>query len=374
MLTQNNRNVNKILLTGGGTGGSVSPLLAIADQLRIKNYELKINYLFIGSKNGPERQMVEKEGIKFKVISSGKLRRYFSFKNLIDLVFVMAGFFESIFIILKFKPNLIVSAGSFVSVPVVWAGWILRVPILIHQQDVRAGLANKLMAPFAKVITVTFEESLKDYGKKAVLTGNPSRNMEHITRNINAKTPLIKEVGGFESNLPVVLVVGGGTGAMVINEMVWKSLDEITKFCRVIHITGKGKNIEHGTWNMEQNYNSFEFFDARQMAEAYAAADIVVSRAGMGVLTELSFLGKPAILIPMPDSHQEDNAKIFKEKDAAIVLSQRNLNSKIFTENIKKLLDNKELREKLGVNIKIAIKGGSNQNITEIINDLLEKN
>lgn len=374
MLTQNNKNVNKILLTGGGTGGSVSPLLAIVNQLKntpfMKGGGGGFDFLFIGSKNGPEKEMVEKEGIGFKAISSGKLRRYFSVKNILDLFFIIVGFFESIFIILKWKPDLIISAGSFVSVPVIWAGWILRVPILIHQQDVRAGLANKLMAPFAKVITVTFEESLRDYGEKAVWTGNPTRQL--TINNYQLSINEIKKKFELHNDLPVVLVIGGGTGAMAINELVWESLDELTKFCRIIHITGKGKNKEQEAKNKEHNYKSFEFLNAEQMAEAYAAADIVVSRAGMGVLTELSYLGKSTILIPIPDSHQEDNAKIFKNKDAAIVLSQKGLDSKVFTENIKKLLDNKDLRDKLGENIKDAVKSGADQKIAEIISKIIK--
>jgi len=386
----------KILLTGGGTGGSVSPLLAIAEELK-KTYrhceelaasdeaisvsataeiatlrrggfarnDIRFSFLFLGTKNGPEKEMVasaaqstgDQEGIKFKAIFSGKLRRYFSFKNLSDLFLIIAGLFQSFFIILKWKPDLIISAGSFVSVPIIWAGWILRVPILIHQQDVRPGLANKLMAPFAKIITVTFEESLKDYGKKAVWTGNPSRSMEHITHNIF----------NFKNDLPVVLVIGGGTGAMAINELIWKSLNELIKFCQIIHIAGKNK-IHYSEFIIQNsNYQSFEFLNANQIAGAYAASDIVVSRAGLGVLTELSNLGKPAILIPIPNSHQEDNAEIFGQAEAAIILNQKKLTSDILVGNIKKLLEDKFLKSKLSENIKRVIKTGANELIAEII-------
>ena len=257
-----------------------------------------------------------------------------------------------------------ITAGSFVSVPAVWAAWLSRVPILVHQQDARPGLANKLMAPFARVVTVTFEESLKEFGKKAVWTGNPARRSLEI-KNQKSK---IKNQG----DLPVVLVVGGGTGARAINELARKSLDELTKFCRIIHITGKNKN-KGASLNPpaggggKGGYISFEFLNINQMAEAYAAADIVVSRAGMGVLTELSYLGKPAILIPMPDSHQEDNAEIFKKKNAAIVLNQKELAAGQFVGEIKKLLEDKSLREKLGENIGKIIKKGAGERIGEII-------
>jgi len=422
---QNKKNVKKILLTGGGTGGSVSPLLAVAEELKKSPHSLAprlprcggglprlprlprpgggpgggcgggyqggYNFLWIGTRNGPEKKMVDEKNIKFKPIFSGKLRRYFSWRNFIDPFFILIGFFQSLAVLSVWRPDIVISAGSFVSVPVVWAAWILRVPVLIHQQDARPGLANKLMAPFAKVVTATFEQSLRHYGKKAVWTGNPVRS--GLTKD-DKKPPLItaatatarataragqagqagrEGVGGLLNNLPTVLIIGGGTGATAINELVWQSLDKLTEFCQVIHITGKGKDRRQTTDDRRQNYYSYNFLNTEQMAAAYAAADIVVSRAGMGVLTELSRLGKPAVLIPMPDSHQEDNAEIFKEKGAAIVLSQKELTPETFTENIKKLLDNGPLRLKLSDNIKKVIKSGADEKIVRIIKEIIKK-
>jgi len=392
---QNKNKVKRILLTGGGTGGAVSPLLAIARELKKSPnplYQGGYSFLWIGTKKGPEKEMVAPElsseaselsSIRFKPIYSGKLRRYFSWRNFIDPFLILIGFFQSFFIILKWRPDIVISAGSFVSVPVVWAAWVLRAPVLIHQQDARPGLANKLMAPFAKVVTAAFEESLKHYGKKAVWTGNPVRRE---LADGGKKAPLIKGlvlrsfseggVGGLSDNLPTVLIIGGGTGATAINKLVWDDLNNLTKFCQVIHITGKKKNIQNSIRQLadqiqNSNYQSFKFLNADQVAEAYAAADTVVSRAGMGVLTELSYLGKPAILIPMPDSHQEDNAKIFKDKDAAIVLNQKELTPEALTENIKKLLDDEALRGKFSDNIKKVIKRGANKEIIKIIKSIL---
>ncbi|MBU4014724.1 glycosyltransferase, partial [Patescibacteria group bacterium] len=181
------KNIKKILLTGGGTGGSVAPLLAISDVGCRMSDVGKFKFTWIGTRNGVEKQMVQKENIKFISIASGKFRRYFSIKNFIDLFKIIFAFFQSLAILIKEKPALVMSAGSFVSVPVVWAAWLLRVPVLIHQQDVRHGLANKLMAPFANVITVTFEKSLADYGKKAVWTGNPAQNTK-TRKHENTKT------------------------------------------------------------------------------------------------------------------------------------------------------------------------------------------
>jgi len=376
----------KILLTGGGTGGSVAPLLAIITSpptpLLIRRGEERsdgerYSFLWLGTRSGLEKQMVEDAGIEFKPIFSGKLRRYFSWRNFIDLIFIFLGFVQSFFIILKSRPNLVMSAGSFASVPVVWAAWLLRVPVLIHQQDVRPGLANRIMSPFAKVITVTFEKSLADYGKKAVWTGNPAQNTK-TRKHENTKTrkhenTKTQEIFNFKNDLPVVLAVGGGTGALAINELIEKNLEELTQFCNIIHITGKNKKIQYFKSLRVTRYALREFLNAEQMSQAYAAADIAVSRAGMGVLTELSYLGKPAILIPMPDSHQEDNAKIFKEKQAAIVLNQKELTAEKLVENIKKLLNNRELQNKLSSNIKTVIKKGANDRIVEIINNIIKK-
>jgi len=354
----NNKN-KKILFTGGGTGGSVSPLLAIYDELKdASNY----NFLWIGTKSGLEKEMVTKEGIEYKSINAGKFRRYFSYKNISDIFLIKIGFFQSLWIILKTKPDLIISAGSFISVPVVWAGWLLGIKIIIHQQDLRPGLANKLMSPAADIITVTFEKSLKDYGKKAVWTGNP------IRRQFSIKENLFK----FKNNLPTILIVGGGTGAESINVLVYENLDELTKYCNVIHISGKKRVIKNKELIIRNNnYKTFEFLDVDKMASAYMSSSLVITRAGLGVLTEVSLLGKPAIIIPLPNSHQEDNANIFKEKKAAKVLNQKELNKNIFLANIKELLNNKVKQEEYKKNIKKIFKKDSNTAIIVQISKLL---
>ncbi|MDD5031858.1 MAG: UDP-N-acetylglucosamine--N-acetylmuramyl-(pentapeptide) pyrophosphoryl-undecaprenol N-acetylglucosamine transferase [Patescibacteria group bacterium] len=385
MITRKDRNV-KILLTGGGTGGSVSPLLAVADELTSPPTPLpplpnpllirrgnekgevrgekgeRYEFLWVGTKFGPEREMVEKFGIKFIDIPSGKLRRYFSLKNFLDPFKIIAGFFKSFFIILKWRPDLVMTAGSFVSVPIVWAAWILRVPVLVHQQDVRAGLANKLMAPFANVVTVTFEESLASYGKKAVWTGNATR---FKNLDLRIKNEAIYKKLGLQKNFPIVLIVGGGTGAEAINKLVWESLDKLTKFCQIVHITGK----EKGSRNQEsgiRNYVSYDFLEHEKVMEIMRAADLVVSRAGLGFLTEISYLAKPAIIIPMPDTHQEDNARIFAKDEAAIVLDQKKLTSRDFTNKIGELLKNETLRGKLSSNAAEVMKKGASEAIARI--------
>ena len=353
----------KILLSGGGTLGSVTPLLAIVDELRKEN--VNIEYLWLGTKNGPERQMVQRENINFKTIQGGKLRRYFSFKNIIDIFKIKWAFLQSLIIIFRFRPNLMLSAGGFVGVPVILACWIFRVPIFIHQQDAKPGLANKLMASFAKVITVTFEKSLKDYGKKAIWTGNLIRK-ELLNNKIDKRTAIQKL--GLRSRKPVVLVMGGGTGATAINELVRESIPELTKFCQIIHLTGKDKGMGFAQISAKNaDYKNFEFLNIEGMIKVYTVADAIVTRAGMNALTEISFLEKPSIIIPIPDSHQGDNAKVFKDLNAAIVLNQEELDADIFIEKIRSLVMDVELHNRLHGQLRNIIKREANEKIIKLI-------
>lgn len=350
-----------ILLTGGGTAGSVSPLLAIVEDLKKSG---GCEFLFIGTKNGVERRMVEAAGLPYRAIAAGKLRRYFDWRNLSDVFRIKLGFWQALFLILKERPDLVLSAGSFVSVPVVWAAWLLRVPIFVHQQDVRPGLANRLMAPFAKIITVTFERSLADYGKKAVWTGNPHR---FPISDFRFSIEKARERFKLKDNLPVVFVFGGGTGAEGINRLVEEGLDSLLSFCQIVHSTGQGKM----TAKRHEDYHPYEFLNAEEMAMALAAADLVVSRAGLGALTEIAAAGKPAIIIPLPDSHQEDNAALLLEKESAIVLNQKVLDSDSFVAAVKELLDNAEKRKILSENIGGLMKKGASEKIISLIKETL---
>ncbi|MFH1326178.1 MAG: UDP-N-acetylglucosamine--N-acetylmuramyl-(pentapeptide) pyrophosphoryl-undecaprenol N-acetylglucosamine transferase [Candidatus Falkowbacteria bacterium] len=375
----------KILLTGGGTGGSVAPLLAITDKLGQKKYK----YLWIGTRKGPEREMIKAESIhpvkfsetdvlpakqfnriKFKSIVSTKFRRYFSLRTFLAPLWIIVGFIQSLFIILAFRPRWIISAGGFVSVPVVWAGWLLGRKILIHQQDAQSGLANKLMAPFAKVITVAFEKSLRDYGKKAKWIGNPTRvGTGQFTPPNGLGCPVLtkqkQKSFNLKSDLPVVLILGGGTGSMFINKLVADSLEDLIKFCQIIHVTGKGKQPDNIPVSIA-NYYQYDFLNFNQMAEAYQQADVVVSRCGMSTLAELSYLGKPSILIYLP-GHQEYNARIFEEYSAAIVLDQPVLEKTFFINHLKNLLDDEKLQKLLSKNIKKVLKTGASQELAKII-------
>jgi UDP-N-acetylglucosamine--N-acetylmuramyl-(pentapeptide) pyrophosphoryl-undecaprenol N-acetylglucosamine transferase len=353
----------KVILTGGGTGGSVSPLLAIAEEIK-KNYP-ETKFLFIGTRRGlPEKEMIKNYNFEFCQIFSGKLRRYFSWQNFLDIIRLKIGFWQSLFILRNFKPDLIIGAGGYVSVPVVLAGWFLKIPSIIHQQDIIPSLTNKILAPFAKKITVSFEVSLNDFPKnKTVLTGQPMRKFI-----LNGDRKRAIQRFNLEENLPTLLVLGGGTGALFLNNLIWKILPELTKFSQIIHLTGKGKSQIPNFKSQIPNYHLYEFL-TEEMADAYAVADLVISRAGINVLSELSVLGKPAIIIPIPDSHQEANAKYFAEKNAVVVLNQKKLDEEKLLKEIKFLIENKDLREKLSKNIKkIMPPKGEEKIVNEILN------
>lgn len=381
----------KILLSGGKTGGSVTPLLAIVEELK-NQFKGEIDFLWLGTKRGMERKMVEAQGIKFKTISSGKFRRYFALKNFIDPFFIILGFFQSLWINLVFSPDMILTAGGFVAVPVVFSGWLLRIPISVHQQDVETGLANKLMMPFAKIITYSLNETAGCRGaincvsdkRNTYFTGNAIRKKIFKTRS---KEELGKKFN-LEKNIPTVLILGGGTGSLALNNIVIQTLTELTKFCQVIHITG-GKMISkkisfagrdainrvsttdnNTSLNIVLNneisrYHPYPFLG--NIEEAFTAADLVISRCGMSFLSEFAVLGKPTILIPMPDSHQELNAKYFADRNAAIVLDQKKLTPEILLDNIKRMLGDKKLMEKYSENIKKIMPADGTEKIAEIV-------
>lgn len=333
----------KIMLSGGGSGGPVTPLLAVAKEIYRRHAEAK--FVFIGSNKGPEKKLVLEAAsdlpIIFKPILSGKLRRYFSWKNLTDLFNIIGAFFQSLYILKEEKPALVMSAGAFVSVPLAWAAKSLGIPVLIHQQDVVSGLANRLMAGAAKMVSVTFEKSLKAYGSKAVLTGNPFEFSVLASR-----AEVFKEFD-LDITRPLALIFGGGTGAKAINEAVVNNLDKLLEISQVIHISGEGKNISYD----RAGYRAVEFLPHKKILSIMAAADLIVARCGLATITELSALQKPSILIPMPGTHQEANADICREREAAIILKQAELDANLVPE-IKALLDSDirrhELAEKMG--------------------------
>ena len=335
----------KIILVGAGTMGSVSPLLAISEKY-------KADYLFIGTKQGPEKKVIESLGLEFKEISSGKLRRYFDLNNIIDVYKIILGFFQSLIILNKYKPDIILTSGSFVAVPVVIAGKVLGIPSVVHQQDIVIGLANKIMSFFAKKITVTFPEQIANFNsKKTVVTGNPVRELKD---DIKVK--------------PLVVITGGGLGARKFNNFVKPFIPIIAKKYEVHHILGDS--------NYDQkldidNYIPYKFIK-KGMVELLSNSEFIISRAGMSLITEVANLKKTLFLIPIPDSHQVNNAEFFAKHNAVLFVNQGS--KKIMERYLNKAMSNKELRYALGENLNNLFPKNAVDNYIKLIENTLNGN
>ena len=369
-----NKRSKNIVFSGGGTGGSVTPLLAVAEELLAGEGSDGLRLVFVGTKNGPEQDMVaafDKEvgRLEFVPLISGKWRRYFSWLNFFDIFKIIVAWFQSFFILRRLRPDIVISAGAFVSVPLVWAASCRKIPILIHQQDLRSGLANKLMAPWARAITVVFEKSLTDYGPRAVLVGNPMRRSLDIQDEGLIKK--LKAAYSLDNSIPLILVFGGGLGAVGINRLIFKSALGLAKDYQLIHLTGKGKLPSEASLLQSAGYHVLESLDNRELSALMSMADLVVARAGLGALTELSYWRKPAILIPMPDSHQEDNAAYFAKNRAAMSLDQADLSAEKLATEIRRVLGDPALKRELSNNIGKIMKRGAADTVAGIIWEII---
>ncbi len=225
------------------------------------------------------------------------------------------------------------------------------------------------MAPFAKIITVTFEKSLNDYKKKSMLLGNPIRKI-FLDNKIDKRSASQKL--GLRTEKPILLVLGGGTGATAINNFIKNSITDLSKFCQVVHITGKDRGMDFAQMSAKNiNYRNFEFLNTEGMLKVFSIADAIVSRCGMGVLTEICYFGIPAILIPMPDTHQEENAQVFVNEGAALVLKQHDLNENIFAKKVKEVLMDTELKNKLKNNVQKVIKISQSGDFANVIKKVI---
>ena len=333
-MSNSNTQGKTIVLTGGGTAGHVSPNIALMPRLKELGYTIH----YIGSYDGIERGLVEAEGIPYHPISSGKLRRYRSLRNLSDPFRVLRGFFQSLHLLRKLKPNVIFSKGGFVSVPVALASWFRRIPCVIHECDMTPGLANKLAMPFAARICTNFEETVaKMKGSKAVHTGTPIReNLAEGSREAGLA------LCGFTADKPVIMVTGGSQGAGAINEAVRDALPELTADYQIAHLCGSGKydiSLEGVA-----GYHQIEYASS-EMKDLYAAADIIISRAGANTLAEILSLAIPNILIPLPLSQSRGdqilNAASFEKKGYSCVLPEENLNTETLVEAVRKTWENR---------------------------------
>lgn len=310
-----------ILLTGGGTAGHVMPNLALAPRLRAAGWKLH----YAGSATGPERALAEDAGIPFHAVSTGKLRRYFSWRNFTDPFRVIAGAFQAFFLLGRLKPDLVFSKGGFVAVPVVYAAALRRVPVILHESDITPGLANRLCLPFCRKVCVSFPETLDHFKgaarRKATFTGSPIRTALLAGDRARGLALL-----GFSPEKPVLLVMGGSLGAKALNEALRAALDRLLGTFQVVHLCGKG--WKDTRLEDRSGYRQLEFATA-ELPDIFAAADLAVSRAGANSLFELIALRKPMLLVPLPGKASRGdqilNAESLQKRGLARVLLQEDM-------------------------------------------------
>ena len=311
--------MKKIVMTGGGTAGHVTPNIALIPSLREAGYEIS----YIGSYEGIEKRLIEEQNIPYYGISSGKLRRYFDPKNFTDPFKVVKGLAQAVSLLKKIKPDIVFSKGGFVSVPVVLAAKICHIPAIIHESDITPGLANKIAIPGATKVCCNFPETLKYLPKeKAIFTGSPIRQ-ELLSGNADAALTFCKLPA---KSKPVLLIIGGSTGSKVINTIVRASLPTLLKNYLVIHLCGKN-NLDASLEGMA-GYVQLEYA-GKELADLFALSDIVISRAGANAIFELLALRKPNILIPLSAAASRGdqilNANSFKNSGYSYVLEEEKL-------------------------------------------------
>ncbi len=319
--------MKRIILTGGGTAGHVTPNLALIPTLKKEGWEIH----YIGTAEGIERKLIEKvEGVTYHCVKSGKLRRYFDLKNFTDPFKVLAGCFKSAALVRKINPDIVFSKGGFVSVPVVYGAKFSGVPVLLHESDMTPGLANRLTAPFAEAMCCTFPEAAKAAGSKGRVTGTPLRaELFQGSREQGMK------LFSLTDSRPVLMIIGGSSGAQAINKAVREALPKMTQCFQVLHLCGKG-NLDAECEGVK-NYHQYEYLD-EDLKHAYACADVLISRAGSNVLCEILALKKPALLIPYPkEASRGDqilNAQSFEQRGLSHVLMQENMTAETLMSSV----------------------------------------
>ncbi len=326
--------MKRIVLTGGGTAGHVTPNMALIPNLQEAGYDIQ----YIGSYDGIEKDLITGIDIPYHSISSGKLRRYFDVKNFTDPFKVMKGYLQASKLLKQLKPDIVFSKGGFVSVPVVLAAKHRHIPCIIHESDMTPGLANKLAIPSATKVCCNFPETLNYLPNgKAVLTGSPIRQ-ELFQGN--------KERGlsfcGFTSDKPVILVIGGSLGAVAVNNAVRESLDELLKHFQIIHLCGKGK-VEPSL-QQKQGYVQFEYIK-KELSDLFACTDLMISRAGANAICEILSLRKPNILIPLSAAASRGdqilNARSFEKQGYSFVIEEESLTKEALVQAVETVYENR---------------------------------
>ncbi len=352
--------MKRIVLTGGGTAGHVTPNMALIPVLQKKGYDIH----YIGSHEGIEKKLIEEMGIPYHPISTGKLRRYFSLENFSDPFRVIKGLSQAKALMKELKPDVVFSKGGFVAVPVVLAAKSRKIPCIIHESDMTPGLANKIALPGASKICCNFPETLEKLPKgKAVLTGTPIRQELFNGNAVSAMT-----FCGFKDVRPTLLIIGGSSGSVKVNEAVWSCLDKLTEKYNVIHLCGKDKT--NPDYAGHPDYVQFEYIK-QELSNLLALADVVISRAGANAICELLALRKPSVLIPLSlaasRGDQILNAESFEKSGYAKVLLEENLNDASLLEAVNEVYDNRDHYIKA---MELSTKTDSITLITDMIDEL----
>ncbi len=327
--------MKKIVLTGGGTAGHVTPNIALLPSLKEAGYEVT----YMGSYDGIEKKLIADFDIPYVGISTGKFRRYLDPKNFTDPFRVVKGYGEAKKFLKEYRPDVVFSKGGFVSVPVVRAAAALKIPCIIHESDMTPGLANKLCIPVAKKVCCNFPETLELLpAEKAVLTGSP------IRAELSQGSKLAGlNMCGFTANKPVIMVIGGSLGSVNVNKAVRQALPLLLEDFQVVHLCGKDKmdNLLLNT----PGYKQFEYIKS-ELKDLFAMADVVISRAGANAICELLALKKPNLLIPLPAASSRGdqilNAKSFENQGFSIVIDEDDLTEQLLAEKVKELYANKD--------------------------------
>lgn len=343
----------KIVFAGGGTAGHIYPLIAIIRELKKLQPKGDFEFYFIGPKDKFSASLLSKEGIQVRTIIAGKIRRYFSFQNILDVFKWPIGFFQAYYHIFTISPDLIFSKGGYGTVPTIIAGWFLMAPIFLHESDVAPGLANRIANKFALEIFTSFPVEKTEYfpSRKMLSVGNPIRK-ELVDGSIDEA----KKIFNLAWEKPIILILGGSQGAQRINEKILVALPELLADFEVIHQTGEKKfeqiKAEAGVVvdkKLIKYYHPIGFLKENELPHAYKIADLIISRAGSGSIFEIAAVGKPSILVPLPESaqrHQIKNAYVFAEKGASVVMEEENFTPYFLIERLKHLFSQpKTLKE-----------------------------
>ncbi len=345
----------KIVLTGGGTGGHVIPLIAVARKIKEKNSDAE--FMFFGPEGKFEKKFMEAEGIAIKHIISGKMRRYFSILNFVDFFKIPIGVVQALWSLLWFMPDAIFSKGGCATLPVVIAGWVYRIPILIHESDANPGMANSILAKFSTRVAISYP-SAENYfpAEQVVITGSPLRDDINQGDKENAR-----KFFSLTESKKTIFVWGGSQGAKPINDKILEILPELLRKYQVVHQVGE-KNFEEvvkragelGIKNGREGYYALSFI-GEELKDILAVSDLVISRAGSSSISEIAANSKPAIIIPIDKSannHQRMNAYSIAKIGGCVVLEENNLGEHMLLAKIDEIMNNEEIRNKLSTNIK----------------------